>query len=188
MKRHVEIEIGAGAILLLALLCFIDQTVAAGAVAAAAFAHELGHVLALSAFGRRITRVRVGAFGLELDYAPRLDGAPALLCFAAGPVAGLIYALTAGIPEGDFWRVSAGAGILLTAFNLLPICPLDGGRMARAILKDRRAERLSLCCALILAAGGGWLLLKGYSPMPLFVSLWLLKQNVPDSDLKTRMR
>ncbi|HLH66358.1 MAG TPA: site-2 protease family protein [Solirubrobacteraceae bacterium] len=69
--------------------------------------------------------------------------------------------------------------VLLLAFNLVPAFPLDGGRVARALIwrltGDKRrgtvgAARMGQAFALLLAAGGVWWLAQYAS----FAGLWLL--------------
>ena len=97
------------------------------------------------------------------------------LCALAGPTANLLCA-------GLFLRILpefAGVSLALGAFNLLPIFPLDGGRLLRLALRNTRAARtLELlvglfCCAALLALGlwaarrlqtGLWVLLPALIP------------------------
>jgi Zn-dependent protease len=69
--------------------------------------------------------------------------------------------------------------VLLLVFNLIPAFPLDGGRIARSIVwritGDRRrgthvSARLGQAFALVMAAGGLWLMVSVGS----FAGLWLL--------------
>lgn len=112
--------------------------------------HEFGHVLAARAFGIRtpdITLYPIGGLArIDTNFAdPRRE----LLIAAAGPAVSLVLAvalmLAAGKPPvppfsgpGDDWRTMAGllaiANLVLVLFNLLPVFPLDGGRMFRAAL------------------------------------------------------
>ncbi len=79
---------------------------------------------------------------------PKLDMA---LVAAAGPVSNLAQALAWGLlfkfasPSGGaYFAAVAGAGVsvnlVLMVINLLPILPLDGGRIAQSLLPNRLAD------------------------------------------------
>jgi len=90
----------------------------------AALIHEFGHYLAIRCFGKRIRGVKVGISGALLETRD-LSPAQEFICALAGPLAGLLPLLTIRIFPGV-----ALCGLLQSLFNLLPVYPLDGGRMA----------------------------------------------------------
>ena len=170
-------EISAGALLLLALMYFFDGSGLLSAAAPAVCAHELGHLLALRLCARRLTRLRLGFMGLEMDYAPRLEGMRCALCALAGPLAGLVYALAACAAGRDFWLLSGALSLALTAFNLLPSLPLDGGRIAISLLPERVARAVSRVTALALLGFGVLALVSRRSAALLPAGLWLTACN-----------
>lgn len=175
--RRVRWEISPAALLLAALAYFFDASGLVSAIVPAALVHELGHLLALRLCHRRLSRVRVGLGGAELDYVPQLEGAQAILCFAAGPAAGGLYTLCACMQNGDFWAVSGAASFLLTVFNLLPILPLDGGRMLAVLVMPGAARRVSLLTSAALFVGGICLAAEYRSAALLLAGLWLMVCN-----------
>ncbi|MGN6377270.1 MAG: site-2 protease family protein [Sphingomonas sp.] len=112
--------------------------------------HELGHVTAARAFGiptRDITLYPIGGLArIQSRFeSPRQE----LVIASAGPAVSLLLAglltVVAGPPPAALtldantgWREMAGvlaaANLALAVFNLLPVFPLDGGRIARALL------------------------------------------------------
>ena len=72
-----------------------------------------------------------------------------------------------------FWLVSGAASFLLSVFNLLPVLPLDGGRVLSALLPGRVAQRISLAAAVLLLAGGVWIFLTFRSYGLLLAGVWL---------------
>lgn len=92
------------------------------AVLAAAF-HEISHLLALRLTGTRIYRFRIGFLGAELETAP-MDAKTELFCAAAGPVGSFSLLLLIHCCP----RIAICGGVQ-GLFNLLPILPLDGGRI-----------------------------------------------------------
>lgn len=167
--------------------------------------HELGHSLTARRFGvgvRRILLMPIGGMA-EFDVIPR-DSRQELLITAAGPavnfvIAGVLAAglLLAGIstnvislPDTDRMYVPSSLGQLAWAlvfanlvmglFNLIPVFPMDGGRLLRATiarwLPYVRATFWAATIGKVLAAAGFvWALLGIYAePGPASFGEWLL--------------
>ena len=171
--KNVEWNVSAGAVLLFALMYFFDGSGLLSAAAPAICVHEAGHLLPLYLTGHPLRRVSVSLFGLEIDYSGRLQGKTALLCIGGGPLAGLIYAFAACALGGEFRRMSGAVSFVLTAFNLLPILPLDGGRLVAAVTDTVFAGKLSRVAALLLALGGAWIALRFHALSLLVMGAWL---------------
>lgn len=130
----------------------------AGAVTAVLFvASILGHEVAHAALARRrglaVSGVTLWALGgvTEMEGQPR-DPSLELAVAAVGPLASLgigVLALGTGglarasghalTSRGLFWL--AAVNLTVAVFNLLPAAPLDGGRIARALLWRRTGDR-----------------------------------------------
>jgi Zn-dependent protease len=103
------------------------------------FVHEMGHVYALREFGVRagapVFIPFVGAF-VALKEMPR-DVRVEAWTAIAGPLVGTGGAMlcwSAALYTGSsFWMAVAYSGFFLNLFNLIPISPLDGGRVVAAI-------------------------------------------------------
>ena len=176
--RRIRWNVSAGAILLFALLYFFDAGGVICALVPAALAHELGHLLALRLCRARLTRVEISLSGVQMDYAPRLEGGRAVLCFLSGPAAGLLYALAACTLGGAFWQMSGAVSFALSAFNLLPILPLDGGRVVAALLPETQALRTSRIAAFLLLCGGTVLAIRFLSFSMMCMGAWLTACNL----------
>lgn len=98
-------------------------------VVSAAALHELGHCAVLLMTGAHISEMRLGVCGavLETDAGCLSYGAE-LAAVLAGPVTNLLCAGGLMVLDSERWTVAAGAHLILCAFNLLPLRPLDGGR------------------------------------------------------------
>ena len=135
-------------------------------------AHELSHALAARVLGIGTMEISLLVFGgVARIVSEPADAAGEALMAMAGPltsvtIAGLLWLasqLVGGWP-GDLIALLGLANLVLAAFNLLPGFPLDGGRVARAVvwrLTGRRmlATRVTAWfgrgLALLLITGGG---------------------------------
>ncbi len=117
--------------------------------------HEFGHALAMRAFGwKDLSMFFVPFIGAVVTGKPR--EAPAwqqIVVLLAGPLPGLLAgaALLVGFedaPRVGLWHDIALIAISVNLFNLLPITPLDGGRLVEIALFSRW-PRLRLAFALL---------------------------------------
>jgi Zn-dependent protease len=112
--------------------------------------HELAHALAAGALGVPTTEIKLFVFGgvARIAGEPAEPGGEALVAMA-GPLASVVLAGLLGLAGSV---AGGGAGELLTwlfvgnlavaGFNLLPGFPLDGGRVARALVWRLTGRRL----------------------------------------------
>ncbi len=161
----------------------------------AAAAHEAGHLLLLSHFGVALRRMRLSAFGAEID-APGVEKLSygKELCVTLGGVGANVLCSLASAALAvrfslDIFFVLAGANAVLAAYNLLPVAPLDGGRALYLIFAylfgpavgDAVATVTGLLVSLMLALLGAHLTLTlggGYFFVlaALFIFLGALRQ------------
>ena len=103
------------------------------------FVHEMGHVIALRARGINasvpIFIPFLGAFVAMKEMPPnaKVEAEVAL----AGPLlgtAGAAVCLLLGMQtQSRFWYALASTGFFINLFNMLPVLPLDGGRVVAAL-------------------------------------------------------
>lgn len=91
-------------------------------VLAAGF-HELCHQIAIMLCRGRVRNLRVGISGAHMD-AVGLSTSQELICAVSGPAGGLLLLLLA-----RWMPRTAVCGAFQSLFNLLPVYPLDGGRI-----------------------------------------------------------
>ncbi len=156
-----RIEISDGFLIMLATLWCADGTNALPVFLLAALIHELGHLVILKLSGGHFHKLSLKLFGAVIRCTlPENRFSKAAVCLA-GPAAS--FGLTYFAELAGFYRL-AGASVILGAFNLLPLPPLDGAmalyHLAEGKLMITRRV-LGIASALFLLASGVWLALKG---------------------------
>lgn len=153
MARRVEVEITPGACISWALMLLILPLRWVLGVILAAAIHELWHYAAIRLCGGDVFGIRIRAGGAVMLTAPQTGGRE-LLCAAAGPFGSFSLLLAA-----KYLPVTAVCGLVQGMFNLLPLFPLDGGRILRGgieILFPNDSARVSACaesaCMVLISA------------------------------------
>lgn len=177
-----KVHVKPGFLLLMAALFWLDEGV--GILMWGAFAavfHELGHYGTGRLMGRRLKKLELSAVGAQME----LTGYGALSYLQemgvtlAGPVVNLLLGWIS-ICMG--WHLFAAANLGLAALNLLPILPLDGGRVLWCAVTylggEEWGERVITAVSAVLVglfAGVGAVAALHYANLSLLVvSIWLL--------------
>ncbi len=115
--------------------------------------HEMSHILATRLCGGTISSIDVRIFGIraevpELEY---MSYKREIIIAAAGPLAGILTALCAAVTAKVFGDVNLnyfiGINVVISAINLIPVYPLDGGRIVLA----GSLSLFSLKCAYVVS-------------------------------------
>lgn len=118
----------------------------------AAMVHETAHCLAVHLCGGSILSMSLGGNGAKIEAAPMSPGKSAL-CALAGPLGSFLVLLIA-----EHFPEVAVCGLIQGIYNLLPIYPLDGGRILRnllpqAVCTGAEMFALTLCSGFSLWVG-----------------------------------
>ena len=140
--------------------------------------HEAAHLTALALFRRPVLGLTLSAGGAKIE-TEALTLRQEALSAAAGPLVNLLSGALTLRCVPAFSAVSLG----LAAVNLLPLYPLDGGRILRAALLSRlppeRTEQILrlavwLTCSMLMV-GACWLTVWRQAGLwPIFAALVLL--------------
>lgn len=165
-KIKIWVQTDGGFLILLAFMLLVLPLQWVLAAVAAACWHELCHYAVTGLLGGEVYGVRLGFGGAKMEVEPMPPGKE-LVAALAGPVGSALLVLTAK------WTPRlAICGFVHCAYNLLPLFPLDGGRVLRGLvcifLPDEKAERVfgasqrmilwGIGLACLFAAVRGWIL------------------------------
>ncbi len=132
------------------------------------FVHELGHVYAINRLGLKAGRmIFIPFFGAMVGAPPGMDRRQEAYVGIGGPWAGTLLALLfigCYLASHNTWFLhTAYLGLLINLFNMIPITPMDGGRITQAIGGYFNVIGLGLLVLLTIALGS-----------PLLLLLWII--------------
>ena len=131
-SNKLTVRVRSSALLVPALFLLLTDTPALlAALLLAALLHELAHYAMLRLFGIRAACFTLTGLGASL-YVPelhRLSYGAELLSAAAGPLMNLLLWVLLSLTARDELSLFAGAQMVLGVLNLLPVRPMDGGRI-----------------------------------------------------------
>lgn len=147
----LAMTVSPGFLLLTAFLYYVGGGGAVTAFLSAALAHELGHLTALWALRAEISSFRLTPCGPVIGYRGALTSRQEMCILAAGPLGGIFFALFCFRIGTAYFSYAGAIALLATFFNLLPVAPMDGGRMLALLLEELLPART---CAVILRLCG----------------------------------
>lgn len=141
------LSLSSGIFLLLAVLYFFGGLEFLLGFIFAVAAHEMGHIFAIKLCGGSIRAVYVKINGAAIECYGLNGILSELLSIIAGPAAGLLFAYITSLLGNHYLNKlllsTAGISLILSVYNLLPILPLDGGRILKVLLSCCLRENIS---------------------------------------------
>ena len=114
----------------------------------ALFLHELAHLFIATQKGYSLKVLRLSMLGLSIDLNEKIDDKDQFAINIAGPAVNLFICL---ICLATYWLIPQSyvylntfcfVNLMLALFNLLPIYPLDGGKIFHALVKSERLFKI----------------------------------------------
>lgn len=151
------------------------------------FAHEMGHYFAARQRGLDVGAPAfipfVGAW-IALKDKP-IDVETEAYVAIAGPVVGTVAALAvylwARSEDSGLLLAISYAGLFLNLFNLLPISPLDGGRVTAVLSPRIWFVGVPILVALMLYRPSPMLLIVAILALPQLISAWRYDPRAPEN-------
>ena len=97
----------------------------------AALVHESAHYLSVTLLGGNVCGITLGGNGAVMETLPMSSGKEAL-CALGGPMGSFSLLLAA-----EHFPEAAVCGVVQGLYNLIPVFPLDGGRIMRCLFSER---------------------------------------------------
>ena len=139
--------------------------------------HELGHMLAGILLGFKPNSIEIMPVGLSIGFESKVDNynkkiknatlltLKKIIIAVSGPITNLIFIVLFYLFDFNFFNIDIEliiySNILIAIFNLIPIYPLDGGRIVKGILHILYGRReayeytnkiSNICISLLTAA------------------------------------
>ncbi len=110
--------------------------------------HELSHIFVASKRGYKLQKCKLDMFGLQVELDDSISDNDSFAINLAGPLTNLFLVL---VCLASFYLIPASfpilnnfciANLVLAIFNLLPLRPLDGGKICFSLFKNKSKYKL----------------------------------------------
>ena len=143
MKIRIDLKI----LIFLVLFYFTNQLKIYLVIMLFCFIHELGHMFVGLIFNMKIEKLEIMPFGFSVSFEDSVtENFKKIFVAAAGPLVTLALILIFFNIEIKLKQEIIYSNILILIYNLMPIYPLDGGRIIKGILQikveEERAQKM----------------------------------------------
>lgn len=153
-----KIKIGASIILLLCLCLICQKIVLLFNYMLALFLHEMAHLIVASKRGYNLKQFKLDMFGMSIELDEEISSKDCFAINIAGPMLNLGLSV---LCMAMYWifplsyiylNVFCFANLALALFNLLPLYPLDGGKIFKGMISnDKLYYRLDVAFRIVFS-------------------------------------
>ncbi len=159
-----------------------------------AIIHESAHLATASCLGYKIAKFKILPYGACLELENTFENSnDELIVTSAGPVSNLLMLVLCTLIKHNFavdTSSYAYANIYMMIINMIPVFPLDGGRIFRCVFGDdinsEYTTILSLVTSFFVLALGMFLFIKTKSNFSLFCAGFFMINSTKVSENKSR--
>ena len=143
-----KIKIGPSVFILLLLCLIFSDFLLMFNYLLALFLHEMAHLFIATKRGYKLKEFKFDIAGMSLDLNDDISDKDCFAINIAGPTLNLFICITCLalywlIPSSyNYLNIFCYSNLFLAIFNLLPIYPLDGGKIFRGIIKSDRTYKI----------------------------------------------
>ncbi len=110
--------------------------------------HELAHLFIAKARGYSLKTIKLDMFGLAVDLNEKIDDNDQFAINIAGPICNFLICV---LCLATYWLFPISyiylntfcfCNLVIAIFNLLPVYPLDGGKVFRALVKNDKTYKI----------------------------------------------
>ena len=124
----------------------------------ALFLHEIAHLIVATKRGYTLKKIKLDMFGLAVELNEKIDEKDQFSINVAGPLLNLFLCV---LCLASYWlwpftyfylNTFCLSNLILAIFNLLPVYPLDGGKIFRGMIKSDKAYKILDCIVRFILA------------------------------------
>lgn len=139
-----KIRIGISFWLMLAFCLATKQFLIVVNYLSALLIHEISHLIVASRRGYNLKMLRIDMFGLSVELQEKINDSDTFAINIAGPLINLVIVVMC---MALYWLVPASytylstfcvCNFVLAIFNLIPVYPLDGGKILKSMIKNQK--------------------------------------------------
>jgi len=143
-----KFRVGISFVLLVVLSIITKNFILLANYNLALYLHEMGHVIVANKRGYTLKILNLDMFGMSVKLNEEVDDRDSFAVNIAGPVVNLLISLVCLamytiVPSSvKYLSVFCYCNIVLAIFNLIPIYPLDGGKIFKNSIKSKKVYKI----------------------------------------------